>query len=163
MTTDKVARIQAQWARERPDLDFSPMGVIGRLHLVAAHLTDELVAVYAQFGLTEAEFDVLAALRRSPDGCAPSELADTTMVTTGGMTKRLDRLQANGLVERHRAPGDGRARVVSLTPAGRDLIDRAVTAHVANEHRLLEQIGEEAAGVLEPALRTWLGRFEPEV
>ncbi|MBU4213066.1 MAG: MarR family transcriptional regulator [Actinobacteria bacterium] len=163
MTTDKVARIQAQWARERPDLDFSPMGVIGRLHLVAAHLTDELVAVYAQFGLTEAEFDVLAALRRSPDGCAPSELADTTMVTTGGMTKRLDRLQAEGLVERNRAAGDGRARIVRLTAAGRDLIDRAVTAHAANEHRLLEQIGGEAVGVLEPVLRDWLGRFEPEV
>lgn len=162
MTTDKVARIQEQWARERPDLDVSPIGVIGRLHLVAAHLTAELVAVYAQFGLSEAEFDVLAALRRSPDGCTPGELADTTMVTTGGMTKRLDRLQTEGLVERHRAPADGRARVVRLTPAGRDLIDRAFTAHVANEHRLLDDLGEEAVGVLEPVLRRWLGRFEPE-
>lgn len=162
MGMDRVAHIQDQWAAERPDIDVSPLGVIARLHLVAAHLTEELVAVYAQFGLTEAEFDVLATLRRSPGGCTPGELAASTMVTSGGTTKRIDRLEQGGLVARRRSQVDGRARVVSLTVAGRDLIDNAFSAHVANEHRLLDDLGGDRAARLEPLLREWLARFEPE-
>ena len=98
----------AQWHRERPDLDVSPQGVIGRLHRLAARLTEELVAVYAEFGLGEGEFDVLATLRRSgaPYELTPGELAAGTMVTSGAVTKRVDRLVERG-------PGDpagGRAR-----------------------------------------------------
>lgn len=155
---DRVAEIQQAWRRERPDLDPSPQGVIARLHRVAIELTERLVAVYGEYGLTEGEFDVLATLRRAgaPYEHAAGELADHTLVTTGGLTKRVDRLEARGLVERRAEASDARRRIVRLTPEGRDLIDRAFTAHLANEHRLLDELGEADASALEPILRRWL-------
>lgn len=156
--SDRVAEIQEAWRRERPDLDPSPQGVIGRLHRIALELTDRLVAVYGEFGLTEGEFDVLATLRRAgaPYERAAGELADHTLVTTGGLTKRVDRLEARGLVERRAEASDARRRLVRLTPSGLDLIDRAFTAHLANEHRLLRELGEADAAALEPILTRWL-------
>lgn len=155
---DRIAEIQAAWRRERPDLDPSPQGVIGRLHRVALELTERLVAVYAEFGLSEGEFDVLATLRRAgePYEHAAGDLADHTLVTTGGLTKRVDRLVARGLVERRAEASDARRRLVRLTPAGRDLIDRAFTAHLANERRLIEDLGSADAATLEPILTRWL-------
>jgi DNA-binding MarR family transcriptional regulator len=160
---DHVARIQAEWARERPDLDVRPQGVIGRLHRLAGHLTEQLCVVYRRYGLAEGEFDVLAALRRAgePFERAPGELAQFTMVTTGAMTKRLDRLERDGLVTRRRSSTDGRGRVVALTTAGRELIDRAFTEHMANEHRLLAELTGEEATQLESLLASWLARVEP--
>src|SRR5262245_2892910 len=159
---DRVAEIQAAWARERPDLDVSPQGVIGRLHRLAAHLTAELEIVYRRHGLEEGEFDVLAALRRAgePYERAPGELARHTMVTTGAMTKRLDRLERAGLVARRRSATDGRGRVVALTQAGRRVIDDAFTEHMRNEHRLLGGLPPDDVGRLQDILTTWLARFE---
>lgn len=159
---DHVARIQQEWARERPDVDVRPQGVIGRLHRIAAHLTEELCVVYGRHGLTEGEFDVLAALRRAgaPYERAPGELAQFTMVTTGAMTKRIDRLERNGLVTRRRSARDGRGRVVALTPAGRRLIDKAFTEHMRNERRLLDQLTPDESSQLESILTAWLGRIE---
>lgn len=161
---DHVARIQAEWARERPDIDVSPQGVIGRLHRLAGHLTEELCIVYRRHGLTEGEFDVLASLRRAgePFERAPGELARFTMVTTGAMTKRIDRLEDAGLVARRPATHDGRGRIVALTDAGRDLIDRAFTDHMRNEHRLLEAITADEADQLEALLSAWLARIEAD-
>lgn len=157
MTDDHVSRIQAQWARERPDLDVSPLGIIGRLHRVAARLTDELVAVYREHGLGEGEFDVLATLRRQgePFELAPSELAEHTMVTTGAMSKRLDRLEAAGLIRRRAAQHDGRGRVAALTRDGREVIDAAFADHVANEHRLVRELSARDRADLERILRRW--------
>lgn len=159
---DHVARIQEEWRRERPDLDVSPQGVIGRLHRVGARLTDELVAVYAEHGLAEGDFDVLATLRRAgaPYERTPGELAEHTMITTGGMTKRLDRLERAGLVTRRAADGDGRARIVALTPRGRETIDAAVTAHLANERRLVDLLSARDAAALERILTRWLAALE---
>ncbi|UFS58832.1 MarR family winged helix-turn-helix transcriptional regulator [Subtercola endophyticus] len=160
---DRVARIQHDWQRERPDLDVTPQGVIGRLHRLAAHLTTELTAVYEKHGLGEGEFDVLAALRRAgaPYERAPGELAEHTMVTTGAMTKRLDRLAAAGLVERRNADGDGRRRVVALTPRGVSVIDAAFTDHMANERRLVDQLSAADRTSLETTLTRWLALYEP--
>ncbi|WP_344187593.1 MarR family transcriptional regulator [Kribbella karoonensis] len=160
---DHVARIQAEWRAERPDVDTAPQGVIGRLHRIANRLTAELTLLYAQFGLTEGEFDVLAALRRAgaPYERAPGEIALHTMVTTGAVTKRVDRLEAAGLVRRRRSDADGRGRVVRLTPAGRRLIDKAFTAHMANEQRLLSSLEPAERAQLEALLTTWLGYLEP--
>ena len=160
--TDRVGQIQDQWRRERPDLDTSPVGVIGRLHRLAAHLTDELLPVYRRFGLGEGDFDVLASLRRSGDPfeLAPGELARHTMVTTGGMTKRLDRLEAAGLVTRRAATGDRRGRVVALTEQGRALVDDAIAAHLANEQRILEPLSPTDRDDLERILTSWLAHYE---
>jgi DNA-binding MarR family transcriptional regulator len=160
---DHVARIQAEWRAERPDLDTTPQGVIGRLHRIANQLTGELTLLYAQYGLSEGEFDVLAALRRAgaPYERAPGEIALHTMVTTGAVTKRVDRLEAAGLVRRRRSDDDGRGRVVRLTPAGRRLIDKAFTAHMANEQRLLGVLSPAESAQLEKLLTTWLDRLDP--
>ena len=159
---DRIAEIQAEWRRERPDVDPSPQGVIGRLHRVALLLTEQLVEVYAQFDLSEGEFDVLAALRRAgaPFERAAGELADHTLVTTGGLTKRVDRLEARGLVERRAEASDARRRIVRLTLAGRDLIDRAFSAHLANEHRLIAELGARDAAAIEPILTRWLATLD---
>jgi len=161
---DHVARIQAEWRAERPEVDTSPQGVIGRLHRIANQLTGELTLLYAKYGLTEGEFDVLAALRRAgaPYERAPGEIALHTMVTTGAVTKRVDRLEEAGLVDRRRSDADGRGRVVRLTPAGRRLIDKAFTAHMANEKRLLEALTPAETAQLEKLLTTWLAHLEPD-
>jgi DNA-binding MarR family transcriptional regulator len=159
---DRVAEIQAAWARERPDLDVRPQGVIGRLHRLAAHLTAELEIVYRRHGLSEGEFDVLAALRRAgePFERAPGELARHTMVTTGAISKRLDRLERDGLVARRADDRDARGRVVGLTAAGRRVIDDAFTEHMDNERRLLDALTPDDAARLEEILTGWLGQVE---
>jgi len=154
---DHVARIMAQWAVERPDVDVAPQGIIGRLHRLAARLTEELIAVYAEFGLGEGEFDVLATLRRSgaPYELTPSEIGAQSMVTSGAVTKRVDRLEAQGLVTRRVGEYDARGRVVALTEHGKDLIDRAFTAHMANEHRLVASLSQLERSRLAYLLESW--------
>lgn len=157
-----MARIQQQWQHERPDLDVSPQGLVGRLHRLADLLREELVALYRRYGLGEGEFDVLASLRRQgpPYELAPGALARHTMVTTGAMTKRLDRLEQAGLVERRLSDQDGRGRVVRLTDAGRSLFDEAFTAHIRNEHRLIAALDPQQRAALEDLLTVWLAGFE---
>jgi DNA-binding MarR family transcriptional regulator len=138
--TDAVDRITAQWRRERPDLDCTPMEVIGRITRVSALIQRELERVFALHGLTGGDFDVLATLRRSEGPLTPSELSHSTMVTTGGMTKRLDRLEALDLIRRQPDPKDRRGRLIALTDEGHALMDRAVEAHLENEKRLLADL-----------------------
>jgi len=156
-STDHVDAIVAEWERERPDLDVTPMQVIGRLHRLADHLREELLAVYRRYGLGEGEFDVLATLRRAgePFAAAPGEIARRTMVTTGAVTKRVDRLRASGLVVRVGSADDGRGRVVRLTDAGVRVIDDAFAAHMANEERLLAELDAPQRRALESLLRAW--------
>jgi len=154
---DHVDRILADWARERPDLDASPIGVIGRLHRLAIRITEELETVFRRHGLGEGDFDVLAALRRAgaPYERRPSELAGHTMVTTGAITKRLDRLESAGLVRRRASETDGRGRVVGLTTAGLALIDEVLVEHLANEERLLSGLDAGDRAALRGLLRRW--------
>jgi len=137
---DRAAKAIEQWRRERPDLDVSPMGVIGRLNEVSTLIArDRLAPVFARFGLQAGEFDVLATLRRSgaPHALTPTELYEATMVTSGAMTARLDRLEKAGLIQRAPHPSDRRGIVVQLTAKGLALVDEALAAHVANEHTIL--------------------------
>ena len=154
---DHVGRITAQWARERPDLDVSPMAVIGRLHRLAAALEAELRPVFAEAGLSDGEFDVLAALRRSgpPYALSAGELAASTMVTSGAITKRVDRLAALGHVRREVAAEDARSRRISLTETGRALIDELAPRHFANERRLLAGLTETERTRLAGLLERW--------
>ena len=159
---DHVGRIQAQWRHERPDLDVSPQGVFGRLHRLADRLREELDVEFRRRGLGEGEFDVLAALRRAgaPYELAPGEVARHTMVTTGAASKRIDRLVEQGLVTRRVRDDDARGRVIGLTEAGKRVIDEAFTAHMANEHRLLEPLNAMERRALERVLTKWLAAFE---
>lgn len=159
---DRLDRIQAAWRHERPDLDVRPQGVIGRLSRVANHVTDELVAVYRQHGLGEGDFDVLATLRRAgePYERTPGDLCANTLVTSGAMTKRVDRLAAAGLVTRRVSDRDARERVIALTPRGIEVIDAAFTDHMTNERRLLDALDPADVDQLEHLLRRWLAVFE---
>ncbi|MET2831855.1 MarR family winged helix-turn-helix transcriptional regulator [Mesorhizobium shangrilense] len=137
---DRAAKAVEQWNRERPDLDVSPMAVLGRLNEAASLIArDRLAPLFARFGLQPGEFDVLATLRRSgaPYALTPTALYEATMVTSGAMTNRLDRLEKAGLTLRGPHPNDRRGIVVQLTEKGLALIDEALTAHVANEHEIL--------------------------
>jgi len=155
---DHVDRIQEQWRRERPDLNPAPQGVIGRLHRLGDRLRNELIAVYREHGLGEGDFDVLASLRRTgaPFELPAGELARHTMVTTGAMTKRIDRLEAAGLVTRRPDASDGRGRRIALTERGRELIDAAFTDHMANEQRLVGLLPEADRDTLARILKQWL-------
>ncbi|MDG4880927.1 MarR family transcriptional regulator [Mesorhizobium sp. WSM4884] len=143
---DRAARAIEQWQKERPDLDVSPMGVIGRLNEASSLIArDRLAPLFARFGLQSGEFDVLATLRRSgaPYALTPTELYEATMVTSGAMTARLDRLEKAGLIQRAPHPSDRRGIVVQLTGKGLALVDEALTAHVANEHEILADLTPE--------------------
>jgi DNA-binding MarR family transcriptional regulator len=159
---DHVARILEQWHRERPDLDVGPMGLLGRLGRLHAHLIREIEAVLASHGLNRASFDVLATLRRagSPFRLSPGDLLAATMVTSGTMTNRIDQLVKQGLVARLPNPEDGRSVLIGLTEAGLALVDRAVTDHVANQHRLTAMLEHEEFRQLDALLATYLERIE---
>ncbi|WP_405010728.1 MarR family winged helix-turn-helix transcriptional regulator [Kitasatospora sp. NBC_01539] len=155
---DHVDLVLAQWARQRPDLDVSPMAVIGRLRRLARLLDTGLRRTFAEHGLDAASFDMLATLRRSdpPHRLTPARLMQTSMVTSGAVSQRLDRLEAGGLVARTRSTEDARVVHVALTARGRELIDRALPDHVANEHRLLAALGADELDALAGTLRTLL-------
>lgn len=159
---DQVDRILDQWQQARPDLDVGPMGTLGRLKRLADHLSDELARVYRAHDLTAASFDVLATLRRAgpPFALTPSELIAWTMVASGTMTNRLDRLEEAGLIVRRPNPEDGRGSLVALTRAGQLLTDQVVSEHVANQHRLVAALSPAERTQLDAILRTWLGAFE---
>jgi len=159
---DAVDDILGQWLRERPDLDVSPMGIIGRLNRCTALLTRKVEEVFAQFDLSAWEFDMLAALRRSgsPYRLAPTTLFSTLMVTSGTMTHRMQRLEGRGLIVRVPNPDDARSSLVQLTDAGLDLINRAVEAHVDNEHRLLAPLKAADLAALEHRLSLLLQTLE---
>lgn len=159
---DHVDELIEQWRRERPDLELAPMATIGRLGRVLAHAGASIESVFAAYGLSIGEFDVLAALRRAGDPfeMKPGQLAQLLMLSPAGMTNRVDRLEAAGHVERRSDPTDRRSSIVGLTPQGREVVDRAVADHVANEARLLAPLtaGERAA--LDRTLRKLLAQFE---
>jgi DNA-binding MarR family transcriptional regulator len=155
---DGVDRILEQWARERPELDTQAMGVFGRVARIAAIVNDAMERTYAQHGISRADFDVLATLRRSgePFQLSPGALSSTLMLTTGGMTGRLNRLEGAGLVTRSADLGDRRALVVTLTDRGRELIDVAVASGVESLQELLAEIPAGQRSRLSDLLRDLL-------
>jgi DNA-binding MarR family transcriptional regulator len=153
---DHIDEILAQWRRERPDLDPSPIGVFGRLSR-ADHLIDTaLAAGIAPHGLQPGWFDLLAALRRqgAPYELTPTRLTEATLLSSGGTTKRLDRLAEAGLIERLPDPDDRRGTLVRLTRHGKQVIDRALKTHLENERRLLQVFSRDEQRTFERLLRT---------
>jgi DNA-binding MarR family transcriptional regulator len=159
---DAVDEMLDAWRAARPDLDPAPMGTFGRLGRAFLHGSRAVEAVFEQHGLSTGEFDVLAALRRAggEHTLTPGELSRTLMLSPGGMTNRLDRLEAAGLVERRADPDDRRSLQVALTAAGRRKVDDAVTDHVANEARLLSSLSQKQRTALDDALRVLLRGLE---
>jgi DNA-binding MarR family transcriptional regulator len=155
---DHLDMVLGQWSRQWPGLDASPMAVIGRLKRLSRLLDAELRRVFATHGLDSASFDVLATLRRSdpPHRLTPAQLMESSMVTSGAVSQRLDRLETGGLVSRTRSTADARVVHVELTAQGRALIDRALPDHVANEHRLLGALDPDERDALAGTLRTLL-------
>jgi DNA-binding MarR family transcriptional regulator len=132
------------------------MAVLGRLSEAASLIgRDRLNPLFARFGLQSGEFDVLATLRRSgaPYALTPTALYEATMVTSGAMTNRLDRLEKSGLIARGPHPEDRRGVVVKLTEKGRALIDEAVAAHVENEREVLSVLTEKEQETLAALLQ----------
>ncbi len=161
---DHVDHILEQWARERPDLDVSPMAVIARISRVSRFLERRIGEVLRRYGINESQFGVLAALRRAgPPFClSPTALYNSLLISSGAMTNRLERLTAAGLVQRIPDPGDRRSVLVALTPRGLELVDEVVAAHVENEHRLLASLTEQERLALAKLLRKLLAEFEDE-
>ena len=137
--TDLIDTILDQWADERPDLDCSPIAVLGRVARVARMLDAFYQQSFEPFGISPSEFWLLAELRRvgEPHQLTPTDLRHTLIRSSGGITKVLDRLERDGLVKRRPDASDRRGSLVQLTAKGRRLIDRALNAHMANEHELL--------------------------
>jgi DNA-binding MarR family transcriptional regulator len=141
---DGVDLIIEQWRRERPDLDPSPIGVIGRMSRLARELEARLEPVYREHGLEPGWHDVLATLRRTgpPFRLRVTDFSGALMLTSSGTTKRLDKLEQAGLIRRDPDPDDRRGTLITLTDAGRKLIDSVTEAHLANERRLLDTLTE---------------------
>ncbi|MET7284528.1 MarR family transcriptional regulator [Streptomyces sp. NPDC005573] len=155
---DPVDTIVGQWAEVRPDLDTRAMEVFGRVYRLSRAMGDRMEKAYARFGVSRGEFDVLATLRRSgePYTLSPRELSATLMLTTGGMTGRLDKLERAGLLRRSPDPHDRRGLRVTLTDEGLTLIDAAVGAGLAEQQDALAALDDEQAGQLADLLRRLL-------
>ncbi|MEV4340496.1 MarR family transcriptional regulator [Streptomyces sp. NPDC049590] len=155
---DPVDAIIEQWARVRPDLDTRPMEVFGRIFRLSRAMGDRMERAYRAHGISRGEFDVLATLRRSgePYTLSPRELSATLMLTTGGTTGRLDKLERAGLLRRSPDPHDRRGLKVTLTDEGLRLIDEAVEAGLAEESAALAGLDAQQAGHLAGLLRTLL-------
>ncbi len=162
MAADDVDRIVSAWRRERPDLDVTPLEVFSRLSRLARRLDLARRRAFGRHGLESWEFDVLAALRRAgaPYELNPGQLVAETLVTSGTMTNRVDRLAARGLVERHRDPRDRRGVIVRLTTAGERVVDAALADLLGDEHALLAELGPDGGARLAIQLRTLLAPFE---
>ncbi|MFJ4198388.1 MarR family winged helix-turn-helix transcriptional regulator [Streptomyces sviceus] len=155
---DAVDAIIEQWATVRPDLDTRAMEVFGRIYRLSRAMGDRVEKVYAPYGISRGEFDVLATLRRAgePYTLSPRQLSSTLMLTTGGMTGRLDKLERATLLRRSPDPHDRRGLQVTLTEKGLAVIDEAVTAGLAAQTAALSPLDDEQADQLADLLRKLL-------
>lgn len=162
---DQVDFILDQWGKERPDLDASVMGVVGRVSRLAKYIDQSLTQNFAKHDLNRWEFDVLATLLRSgaPYQLTPKVLLNALMLSSGAMTNRLDRLEDAGYIERSPHPTDRRGVYIKLTDQGFEKINKAIESHVAHEHQLLESLSDNEKGDLALLLKKVLLSFGDQV
>ncbi|MFZ0324051.1 MAG: MarR family transcriptional regulator [Actinomycetes bacterium] len=160
--SDDVDQLVAAWRRERPDLDVAPLEVLSRVTRLARHLDRARGQAFAQHDLEGWEFDVLAALRRSgtPYELSPGRLLQQTLVTSGTMTNRIDRLEASGLVNRRPDAIDRRSVVVQLTDAGRSRVDSALADLLEHERAILAGLSGDEQSELATLLRRVVTPFD---
>lgn len=154
-TPDHVDRLRAQWSTQRSDIDTSPMAVLGRINRIA-HLTGpEISALMAKFELDRGEFDVLATLRRSgsPFTLSPTDLYTSLMLSSGGLSNRLRRMERKGLVQRTESKSDGRSQLVALSNKGLALVDEVFEADMALEKKMLSLLTDAEFRQAEETLR----------
>lgn len=159
---DDVDEIVDAWRRERPDLDPEPLHVFSRLSRLARRLDLDRATAFGDHGIDGWEFDVLSALRRAgaPYELSPGRLVQETLVTSGTMTNRIDRLAAKGWVERAPSPTDRRGVIVRLTDAGRSAVDGAMADLLDRERDQLSELGAAEITELTALLRRLLAPFE---
>jgi len=157
-TTDALDRITEAWGRQQPGLDTSAMALFGRIHLISRMAGDRMERLYARFSVSRADFDLLAALRRDgePFRLSPRQLSVAMMITTGGTTGRLDRLERAGLVRRLPDGRDRRCLQVELTAEGLRMVDQAMLSGLADQQSLLAGFAAEDLQQLTEALRAVL-------
>lgn len=163
---DEVDSILRDWANARPDLDIAPLAVFSRMTRITKHIDKVRVHAFERSGLTAWEFDVLAVLRRggAPFRQSPKILVQQTMVSSGTMTNRIDRMEGRGLVQRLTDPNDGRGVLVEMTPQGLTLVDAAMTRLADAEERLIGTMSRterERLATLLRKLALSVDRFEP--
>jgi DNA-binding MarR family transcriptional regulator len=162
---DHVDCRQAQWARELPDLDTEPMAILGRAYRLSNLVRPSIEATFAAFGLDRGEFDVIGTLRRSgpPYRLTPTELYTSLMISSGGLTHRLDRLEKAGLIRRERSERDGRSQLVALTEAGIARAEEAFRRDMAGESAYLQALDEGERDQLAGLLRKLLYAIEQNI
>lgn len=155
---DAVDRIEENWAEERPDLDMSPMAFIGRVSRLSRLIDRRLNENFGRFGLEDWMFDVLATLRRIgyPYELTAGELVRQSMVTTGAITNRIDRLEEKGLVRRVRDETDRRKVIVQLTQEGLDMVEDVVESHLETERAILAPLSDAKQQQVRSALKALL-------
>ncbi|MBS1164534.1 MAG: MarR family transcriptional regulator [Proteobacteria bacterium] len=152
---DNIDRRRAQWTAELPDLDTRGMAILGRMRWITLNLRPPIEAIFEKHGLDSGEFDVIATLRRSgPPYCLrPTELYCWLMISSGGLTARLAKLEKAGLITRLPDPDDARSTLVKLTPEGIDLAERAFREDMAFESAVLDALTPNECAALETLLR----------
>ena len=161
--TDAVDQLLAAWKEARPDLDPSPLGIVGRVIVLAQHLEKSVATALAEHGITLGQFDILATLRRNgpKGGLTPTQLLGSVMLSSGGMTSRLDTLERSDWIERHPDPNDRRGVIIELTPKGRKLIDAATATRFDEASKSMPDLFAAERTKFEGMLRMWLARFAP--
>lgn len=157
---DVVDRLLGKWRAARPDLDASPLEVVGRVIVLAQHLERSVEGVLEKHGLSLGQFDILATLRRNgkKGGLTPTQLLESVVLSSGGMTARLDALADAGFVRRKQNPDDRRMVVIELTSKGRRTIDNATKTRFKEAKDSLPTFNEDEMGTLTGLLRKWLAQ-----
>jgi DNA-binding MarR family transcriptional regulator len=165
MERDRIDLDLEQWEARRPGVDLGALGILGRIYRLSRHLDRAIEQKLARFGIDGADLEILEALERSgPDGLlSPTELSESVMMTSGGMTGRLDRLRRAGLIERRPDPNDRRGIYVVLTSKGRETVRRVLPLHAEAGRECLQGLDPESVAELEVLLRSMLLGFEGAV
>lgn len=159
-TRDVVDRLLAKWREARPDLDPSPLEVVGRVIVLAQHLERSVESALERHGLSLGQFDILATLRRhgKRGGLTPTQLLESVVLSSGGLTARLDALEGSGFIKRKANPADRRMVVIELTSKGRRVIDHATKTRFAEAKASLPLLTENETATLTGLLRRWLAQ-----
>lgn len=162
MNRDWIDGVVERWSSLEPGVDFNAYLVTGRISRISTHIARRQEEVFGRFGLNRGEVGVLSALRTAgpPHLLSPTQLFKGLMLSSAGMTSRLDRLESRGLVARQADPGDRRGILVQLTPRGRELVDAAVAANTAEEQDILAGLGPKEVEALARLLQMLLTRLE---